>query len=97
MDKTDLKHIASKFNKSISLYLCPSHASAMRLKENLPEVLPELSGHYAEFLTFIDLAYNNITVIPDQFFTKLINLLDFKIAHNFISEIPGKISCIFSR
>ena len=71
--------------------MCPAHANVMRLKENLSVVLPELSGHYAEFITFIDLAYNNITVIPEHFFSKLTKLLDFKIAHNFISEIPGKV------
>jgi hypothetical protein len=64
------------------------------MKDNLVEVLPELYGHYSEFLSFIDLGYNNLTVIPENFFNSLPNLLDFKIAHNFISEIPGNCSLL---
>ncbi|XP_060565876.1 uncharacterized protein LOC132724909 isoform X2 [Ruditapes philippinarum] len=91
IDKTGLKHVYSKFNKNINLYLCPGHANCMCMKDNLVEVLPELYGHYSEFLSFIDLGYNNLTVIPENFFNSLPNLLDFKIAHNFISEIPASV------
>ncbi|XP_053405125.1 uncharacterized protein LOC123565346 [Mercenaria mercenaria] len=91
LEKTGLKQTCSRFNKSLTLYLCPAHTDCMRMKESLPDILPELTGHYAEFLTFIDMSYNDISVIPDSFFNKLPNLVDLKIAHNFISEIPASV------
>lgn len=84
-----LKQIYSRFNKNLALYLCLGHADCMRMKESLPDVLPELMGTYSEFVTFIDISYNDISVIPDKFFSNLPNLLDLKIAHNFIDTIPG--------
>lgn len=37
--------------------------------------MPELRGDYSVFISFIDLAYNKLEVIPDEFFEALPNLV----------------------
>ena len=91
LEEAGMVKIYSKFNKNLELFMCPGHCHVLRTKENIQDMVPELSGNYAIFLSFIDLSNNELTAIDDTFYTSLPNLVTLKISANFLSEIPGKL------
>lgn len=90
IDKTGLNMVTSKFNRSLTLFMCSSHIHCMKSKETLEEVPEELFGVNAGFISFVDLMGNDLQYIPDEMFESLPNLVDLKLGHNFIHELPGK-------
>ncbi|KAH3797666.1 hypothetical protein DPMN_151251 [Dreissena polymorpha] len=89
---TGLIKVNSKFNRSLELYLCSSHSNALKMKESATEFPTQLTGINSVFLSFIDMSFNDLTSIPEEFFANLPNLTTFSIGHNFIENLPGSIS-----
>ena len=62
----------------------------LRSKECLSEMPENLYGPYSVFISFIDMTGNDLEYLPDLVFQSFPNLIDLKLGHNFLHELPGK-------